>query len=135
MGGAKRAAEAFRSDDLELLVAMDTWLDAHLADTTRAYPGIPEALPPPSPRARPLVAHRVVRGAPASIGPFLRDHYNWNADAPFEHGKVWVWTIGTNMHSYLYDLDRRAVVGELVRSGDPVLCRRCNSRLLVRGGP
>jgi thiosulfate reductase/polysulfide reductase chain A len=34
MGGAKRAAEAFRSDELELLVAMDYWLTptAQLAD-------------------------------------------------------------------------------------------------------
>jgi len=34
MGGAKRAAEAFRSDNLELLVAMDYWLTptAQLAD-------------------------------------------------------------------------------------------------------
>jgi anaerobic selenocysteine-containing dehydrogenase len=34
MGGAKRAAEAFRSDELELLVAMDQWLTptAQLAD-------------------------------------------------------------------------------------------------------
>lgn len=80
-------------------------------------------------------APRFVPGTPASIGPALRDHYNWNADAPFENGKVWVWTLGTNMHSYLYDLDRRAAVGELFRAGDPVLWSRDHSRLLVRGPP
>lgn len=80
-------------------------------------------------------APRFVPGAPASIGPVLRDHYDWNADAPFENGKVWMWTIGTNMHSYLYDLDRRAVVGELFGAGTPVLWSRDNSRLLVRGPP
>ena len=77
---------------------------------------------------------RFVAGTPVTIPGFKVDYYEWLADAPFEDGKLWLWTYGlTNAHQYLYDLDRRAIVGELFDAAIPILRTRDNSRLLCQG--
>src|SRR5689334_17031225 len=79
---------------------------------------------------------RFVPGTPAALGLFAWDHYNWDIPAPFKDGKVWMWTAGpgrTNNHAWLYDLDRRAILGELLNGGCPELWSPANSRLLCVG--
>ncbi len=45
-----------------------------------------------------------------------------------------MWTASaTNSHTYLYDLERRVILGELFNAGVPELCRRDGSRLLCQG--
>ena len=77
-----------------------------------------------------------VPGPPAAVANFTWDHYDWGAAVPFKDGKVWLWTAGpgsTNSHEYLYDLDRRVIIGELLNAGNPELWCPNNSRLLVQG--
>ncbi len=79
---------------------------------------------------------RFVPGAPASVGAFTWDHYNWNTPAPFEGGKVWMWTAGpgiTNSHTWLFDLEQRKILGELRAGGCPELWCPTNSRILCQG--
>ena len=79
---------------------------------------------------------RFVPGAPSSLGTFTSDHYDWLAAVPFKEGKLWAWTAGpggTNYHTYLYDLERRVIVGELLNAGTPELWCPANSRILVQG--
>ena len=77
---------------------------------------------------------RFVPGAPTSLPPFTSDHYNWIADAPFQGGKIWIWTAaGTNVHVYLYDLERRVVLGELINGSVPEVWRPDSSRLICQG--
>ncbi|SPE61005.1 exported hypothetical protein [Verrucomicrobia bacterium] len=79
-------------------------------------------------------APRFVPKAPASLPAYAWDDYSWGADVPFEGGKLWVWTaLGTNWHAYLFDLERREVMGQLLNSGVPELVSRDGSRLLCRG--
>src|SRR5262249_41363442 len=61
------------------------------------------------------LAPRFVPGAPKSIDPYTWSHYSWDLDIPFVNGKMWIWgvRISTNFHTYLYDLDHEAVLGEL----------------------
>ena len=79
-------------------------------------------------------APRFIPGAPANLPAYTWDHYDWSADVPFSSQKVWMWIAArTNSHSYLYDLDRRVVVGELVNAGMPVLWTRDGSKILCLG--
>src|SRR5262249_29680909 len=79
-------------------------------------------------------APRFVPGAPASLPAFTWDHYDWGGDAPFEGGKLWMWTArGTNFHVYFYDLERRAILGELKNGSMPILSRPDGSRFLCEG--
>ncbi len=64
---------------------------------------------------------RYVEGAPASLAPFTVDYYDFLDDNPFEGGRLWMWTAaGTNFHNYLYDLEHRSIMGELI-GGSPGL--------------
>ncbi len=67
-------------------------------------------------------------------GPFGSVGYSWNVDAPFVDRKVWVWSVlsRTNGHEYLFDLEKRKVVGELLQGG-PVFCNRERTKLLCQG--
>lgn len=77
---------------------------------------------------------RYVEGAPASLAPFTMDYYDFLAGNPFEGDRLWMWTAaGTNAHNYLYDLEHRTIMGELI-GGSPVLYDRQNSRVLVMIG-
>src|SRR5205814_2782139 len=63
---------------------------------------------------------RFVPGAPASVGPFTWDHYNWNTKAPFNGGKVWMWTVGPGRNDgyvSLCYLDHPAILDELLHGG------------------
>ena len=69
--------------------------------------------------------------------PFTSVHYGWGNPVPFQNGQVWLWTISrTNFHNYLYDLDKKRVVGELL-NGAPVFGNNDQSKLLCEtgGGP
>src|SRR5262245_25933296 len=77
---------------------------------------------------------RFVPGAPASFPAFKVDYYEWLGDAPFDDGKLWLWTLGvTKSRQYLYDLDRRIILGELFNAAIPELRTRGNTRLLCQG--
>jgi hypothetical protein len=87
-------------------------------------------LPPkPDPQAA-----RFVAGTDKPVGPFRTIHYDWGAPVPFAQGKVWIWAISsaTNRHFFLYDLDTRLVVGELLNAG-PVFCNRDQTKVLCEG--
>ena len=64
--------------------------------------------------------------------------YWFLSSSPFEGGTMWVSTSsGTNAwHCFLYDIDQRQILGELLR-GQPVFMNRDQSRLLCsrRGAP
>lgn len=76
-------------------------------------------------------APRFVPGAPANIPQFQWNHYNWSDDAPFQNGRMWVWLVSTGaVHTYVLDLNRRVVEGQLVNTGPPVLWTRDGSKLL-----
>jgi hypothetical protein len=79
-------------------------------------------------------APRFVPGPPNSIRPYTFSHYDWGGDVPFRDSRVWIWTMtgGTNIHDYLYDLDRRTVAGELFQGG-AVFANVDQSKLLVAG--
>src|ERR1700733_3029672 len=71
-----------------------------------------------SPQNDPLAPRYVpVQSQPTS--PFLRESFAWGAPVPFRDGKVWIFasTSRTNHHDYLYDLDHRKVLGELLNGG------------------
>lgn len=79
-------------------------------------------------------APRYVPVTTQPTGPFGSENYNWIDSAPFEGGKVWVWTLAsrTNIHSFLYDLDKRLVVGELL-NGAAVHGNQDQTKLLCEG--
>src|SRR5262249_33488587 len=85
------------------------------------------------PKAQPH-APRFVPGQPTSIAPYTKSFYTWNQDIPFSNGKLWLWGIsqGTNYHSYLYDLDRQVVLGELF-DGASEFSNGDGTKLLCRG--
>lgn len=78
-------------------------------------------------------APRFVAGTPASLPAFTTDHYDWGGDVPFEGGKMWLWTAGTDYHAYLYDLHKRVIVGELVNGSTPELVNSDNSKIMCQG--
>jgi hypothetical protein len=83
-------------------------------------------------------AARFVPGTPATLAAFKWADYGWNAGIPFTEDKVWFWTLGdrTNrppFHVYLYDLERRAIVGELQNGSSPILWQRDHSQVLFTG--
>ncbi|MGZ4963302.1 MAG: hypothetical protein ACXWC8_12170, partial [Limisphaerales bacterium] len=46
------------------------------------------------------------------------DMYNWDDVNPCRDGKLWVWArLGTDTHEYLYDLNTKLIVGELLNGG------------------
>ncbi len=70
------------------------------------------------PRTDPIAPSYVVaRSQP--VGPFGSEDYDWDGAIPFHDGKVWIFTglSRTNRHEFLYDLDQRAVLGELFNGG------------------
>jgi len=105
-----------------MIIAIPVLLILGLAVWIAAYPG-----------ENPL-APRFIPGAPATLPAYTWDHYDWSADIPVFNQKVWMWIAArTNSHSYLYDLDRRVVVGELVNAGMPVLWTQDGSKILCLG--
>src|SRR5712672_3373573 len=64
-------------------------------------------------------APRFVPGQVRPVGPFRTIYYDWAAPVPFAAGKVWIWGISsaTNRHCFLYDLETRLIVGELLNAG------------------
>jgi hypothetical protein len=79
-------------------------------------------------------APRFVPGQVSPVGPFTSNHYGWAELVPFASGKVWLWTTSnrTNHHCFLYDLDKRLVVGELFNAG-PIFCNDNGTKLLCEG--
>jgi len=71
-------------------------------------------------------------------GPYTRMYYDWPGVVPVRDKKVWIWTMAgsnrTNLHiqHFLYDLDRRLVIGELLHA-NPVFSDRDQTRLLCEG--
>jgi hypothetical protein len=79
-------------------------------------------------------APHFVAGAPASIPTLKFVDYDWLADAPFENDRLWCWALtSTGIHTYLYDLKKREVLGELFDGAATGIGTRDGSRLLVRG--
>jgi hypothetical protein len=78
---------------------------------------------------------RFVPGAPRSLPGFKFQEYEWVTDLPFQGGRMWVWLGGarTNFHCYLYDLEKRQILGEVFNGGCPVLGCRSNSLVLCQG--
>ena len=83
---------------------------------------------------------RFVRTTAPPTNAFQRVHYSWSDMAPFSGGKLWVWTLSTSTNpstrSYLYDLDERKVLGELIKGwavfsdgdGSRLLCAQARSK-------
>jgi len=69
-------------------------------------------------------------------GPFGSIHYGWDDAAPFREGKMWLWTAvsRTNHHSFLYDIDRQQVIGELFNAG-AIVANGDQTKLLCYGPP
>src|SRR5437016_7203990 len=83
-----------------------------------------------SPTASPKVP-RFVPTRSQPIGSYVRMDYDWAGAVPFQGGKVWIWAIvsATNRHCFLYDLNDRMVVGELLNAG-PVFFNHDQTTLL-----
>ena len=74
---------------------------------------------------------------------FQSVHYGWGDTAPFQSGKIWLWTISTStnpsVRTYLYDLDHEKVLGQLTNrwavfsngDGTRVLCGHARSREML----
>jgi hypothetical protein len=69
-------------------------------------------------------------------GPFGSVHYDWAGAAPFVGGKVWIFTAlsRTTGHEYLFDLEKRKVLGELFNAG-AVFANQDQTKLLCEGYP
>ncbi len=67
-------------------------------------------------------------------GPFGSVHYDYSRAAPFVDGKVWIFCVvgPTNVHDYLFDLQKRKVLGELFNAGVE-LSNRERTKLLCGG--
>ncbi len=67
-------------------------------------------------------------------GPFGSVHYDWAGAAPFVDGKIWISTTlnRTNGRQFLFDLEKRKVLGELF-NGVAVFCNREQTKLLCGG--
>lgn len=79
-------------------------------------------------------APRFVPALTQPIGPFGREGYDWGDDVPFPGGKTRIWTLlsSTNHHHFLYDLDKRMVLGELVNAS-AAFYNQDQSKLLCEG--
>src|SRR5262249_30527596 len=79
-------------------------------------------------------APRYVRIQDQPAGPFGVIHYNWNVPAPFMDNNVWIYTIvnRTNHHGFLFDLEKRKVLGELFK-GAAVLSNQEHTKILCEG--
>lgn len=68
------------------------------------------------------------------VGPFGVIHYNWNVPAPFVDNKVWIFTIlnPTNHQEFLFDLEKRKVLGELFK-GAAVFSNQEHTKILCQG--
>jgi hypothetical protein len=77
---------------------------------------------------------RFVPAISQPVGPFGSEHYEWGDAIPFRDGKGWVWTAlsRSNRHSFLYDLDKRIVLGELFNAG-AVFANHDQTKLLCDG--
>ena len=67
-------------------------------------------------------------------GPFGRVFYDWGGAVPFAGGKVWIFTVPsrTNHSEFLFDLEQRKVLGELI-NGAAVFANQEETRLLCEG--
>jgi hypothetical protein len=67
-------------------------------------------------------------------GQFKIANFDWSADAPFQDGKVWIFSIlsRTNFREFLFDIEKRKVVGELLNGG-AVFGNRDRTKLLCEG--
>jgi len=74
-----------------------------------------------------------VRTTAPPTNAFQSVHYSWSDMAPFQNGKIWLWTISTSTNpstrGYLYDLEERKVLGQLT-NGWAVFSNGDQSRLL-----
>jgi hypothetical protein len=81
-------------------------------------------------------APRFVAVESQPTGPFKRMENGWGEFAPVRDGKMWFWAMpaGTNRHvrQFLYDLNNRRVVGELLNAS-PVFANRDQTKLLCEG--
>jgi hypothetical protein len=79
-------------------------------------------------------APRFIPGQPSTIEPRGTIHYDWADPAPFQGGKVWIWVIygPGNRRFFLYDLEKRVILGELINGG-PVLFNAGQTELLCYG--
>jgi len=79
-------------------------------------------------------APRYVRTQDQPVGPFGVVFYNWNLIAPFLDNKVWIFTRlnSTNDHAFLFDLEKRKVLGELFK-GAAVLSNHEYTKILCQG--
>lgn len=68
-------------------------------------------------------------------GSYTSVHYDWGGTVPFQNGKVWLMTVAsaTNRHIYLYDMEKRLIVGELFNGG-AVFCNRDQTKVLCEAG-
>jgi hypothetical protein len=81
-----------------------------------------------------VAAPRFVPATSQPVGPFGSENYDWHVDIPFRDSKTWIWTglSISNRHSFLYDLDKRMVVGELF-NGSPVFANYDQTKMLCYG--
>ncbi|MDQ6630177.1 MAG: hypothetical protein M3Y82_00280 [Verrucomicrobiota bacterium] len=88
------------------------------------------------PKKTALNAPRFVPVTSQPVGPFGSENYGWHDPVPFRDGKTWIWTVlsRTNHHSYLYDLDKRITLGELLNAGY-VLANQDQTKLLCESAP
>lgn len=74
-----------------------------------------------------------------AVTPWGLTYYEWGANVLFPNGRMWLLAADTNYvkrATYLYDLNRRTILGEMVNSGlPPLLQNRDGSRILVGGPP
>jgi len=80
---------------------------------------------------------RPVRGSKLQLPAYSEIDYNFLSPSPFEDGKMWIHTwSGTNgRHCFLYGIDQKRTLGELVK-GEPVFMNRDQSSLLcAQRGP
>jgi hypothetical protein len=79
-------------------------------------------------------APRYVPAHSQPTGPFGYEFVSGNREIPFHDGKSWIFTIipPTNLHEYLYDVDNRKVLGELL-NGDVALANSDQTKFLCLG--
>jgi hypothetical protein len=79
-------------------------------------------------------APRFVPALTQPTGPFGFVYDDFNGDVPFPGGKAWITAVlsSTNHHGFLYDLDKRLVLGELVNASE-AFCNQDHSKMLCKG--
>ncbi len=69
------------------------------------------------------------------VGPFGPVYYDWGDDVAFRGSKVWIFTaLRTNLHEFLFDIEKRQVLGELLHAG-AVFYNGDETKLLCEGPP